>query len=363
MQLFIKKYPYWFLCILSSLLVSFYWGLIASERYVSEANVVLESPQLSQVSTLSFQSLLSGGGANSSDMLLLRDYLLSVDMLKKVEGALQIRDHYSSSSIDVISRLWDRDYPLELLHDYYLKHIVVELDEYAQILRIQVKAYSPEMAHNIARYLMDEGEKYMNLMGQRLAQEQVAFLEKQVLQLSMGLDSNRKALLDYQNKNGLTSPTGTVESINAVVANLESQLANLRAKRSAMQTYQSARSSDLIRTDSEISALLEQIDKQRSRMAQESGQALNAVSSEYQTLELKMQFAQESYSTALSALENTRIEAARKLKQLSVLQSATLPEYAVEPERLYNSTVFIIIALFLGLIVQMLVLIIMDHRD
>jgi capsular polysaccharide transport system permease protein len=76
-----------------------------------------------------------------------------------------------------------------------------------------------------------------------------------------------------------------------------------------------------------------------------------------------MQFSQESYSTALSALENTRIEAARKLKQLSVLQSATLPEYAVEPERLYNSAVFIIIALFLGLIVQMLVLIIMDHRD
>ena len=65
----------------------------------------------------------------------------------------------------------------------------------------------------------------------------------------------------------------------------------------------------------------------------------------------------------LAALENTRIEAARKLKQVSVLQSPTLPEYPVEPKRLYNSVVFALIALFVGLIGQMLVLIIEDHKD
>lgn len=296
-------------------------------------------------------------------MLILRDYLLSVDMLQIVDEMLGFREHYSSSEIDYISRLRSREVEMELLHEYYLEHIEVELDDYAQVLRIKVRAFTPPMAQKIALLLMQEGERQMNAMGQRLAEEQVNFLEKQVLQLGENLDQARKAVLDYQNKHGLVSPTGTVSNISAVVATLEGQLASLSAKKSALLTYQSARSAEVIRIDAEISALIAQINHERSRVAQDSGVALNALSAEYQTLELKMKFAQESYSTALAALENTRIEAARKLKQLSVLQQPTLPQYATEPKRLYNTVVFIIIALFLGLIVQMLVLIIKDHRD
>ena len=51
------------------------------------------------------------------------------------------------------------------------------------------------------------------------------------------------------------------------------------------------------------------------------------------------------------------------MKQVSVLQTPTYPEYAIKPERVYNSVVFAVIALFLALIFQMLILIIEDHRD
>lgn len=358
----IRKYPYWFVCMVSIISVSVYWGLLASDRYVSESNVVLESPQLAAPS-LSFETLLTGGSGNSGDMLLLRDYLLSVDMLRKVDQAVGFRQHYADSSIDFFSRLWSEGVPIEELHDYYLKRVFVELDEYAQVLRIQVHAFSPEMARAITSLLLTEGEKHMNTMGQRLAEEQVRFLEKQVAELNGSFDEVRRELIDYQNSNGLVSPTGTVDSINAVVASLEGQLANYRARRTALVSYQSPRSADVLRVDAEIQALNQQIGKERARMAQQSGGALNVLSSEYKTLELRMQFAQESYAGALAALQNTRIEAARKLKQVSVLQSPTLPEYAVEPRRLYNIVVFSIIALFLGLITQMLVLIVKDHRD
>ncbi|GGO79573.1 capsule polysaccharide export inner-membrane protein KpsE [Marinobacterium nitratireducens] len=358
---FIKRYPYWFVCLLAIVIVGFYQLIWASDRYVSEANVVLESPQLS-APTLNFQSLLSGGG-NNSDMLLLRDYLLSVDMLKYIDAQLGFRKHYSEAGIDFFSALSDKDVPTEELHQYYLKHVEVELDDYAGVLRIRVSAFTPDMAHAIVSLMLEEGEQHMNQMGQRLAEEQVRFLETQVDQLAIKFDQSRKALIEYQNENGLTSPTGAVESINAVVASLEAQLANLRAKRTALRSYQSSRSADIRRVEAEIDALIKQISQERARTAQQAGGALNVLSSEYQTLELSAQFAQQSYSGALVALENTRIEAARKLKQLSVLQNPTLPEYPLEPQRLYNLVVFTIIALFLGLIVQMLVLIVRDHRD
>jgi capsular polysaccharide transport system permease protein len=359
---FVRQYPYWFVCFLSIVLVTFYWGAWASDRYVSEANVVLESPQIAPP-TLSFQTLLTGTGGDNGDMLLLRDYLLSVDMLRRADASLGLREHYSKAGIDFFSSLWSSEVPIEELHEYYLERVFVELDDYAGLLRIKVVAFDPAMAHALSSLLLSEGEKHMNSMGQRLAEEQVRFLEKQVVTQAEQFDAARQNLIEYQNKNGLVSPTGTVESINAVVASLEGRLANLRAKKTALLSYQSQRSSDVQRVDAEINALIQQIALERARMAQQSGGALNVLSSEYQTLELRAQFAQESYSGALMALENTRIEAARKLKQVSVLQSPTLPEYSAEPRRVYNIVVFAIIALLAGLIVQMLVLIIQDHKD
>ena len=359
----LKKYPHLLFALVATLVMAFYWTVVANNRYVSEANVVLESPQLA-APTINFQSLLSGAGnAGRSDMLLLRDYLLSVDMLNKLQGGLDIRGHYSQSSIDSFSRLSDVDAPTEKFHKYFRKRVSVEFDDYAQVLRVRVQAFDPDTAQSIAQMMLAEGERHMNNMGKRLAEEQVRFLEAQVYQLEARLDETIAELIQYQNESGLVSPQGTVESISAVVAGLESQLATLSARRSAMLSFQSPRSPEVLRIDSEIKAVNEQIIRERSRMAQSSGDALNVLTSEYQALELKMQFARESYSAALMALENTRIEAARKLKQVSILQSPTLPEYATEPRRVYNITVFALVSLFLALIAHMLVLIIKDHRD
>ncbi len=362
MVMLLKKHPIFSLYTFVVVCVSFYWLALASDRYVSETNIVLESPQVS-APALNFQSILSGTGSSTTDLLLLRDYLLSVDMLKMLDNSVGFAEHYSDSSIDFFSRLADKDAPIEELHDYYLNRIKVELDDYAHVLRIKVEAFEPNMAQRIAELLLSAGEQHMNNMGQRLAEEQVRFLESQLETLRQSFDKARQELIDYQNENGLVSPTGTVESLSAVVASLESQLANMRAKKAALLAFHSSKSSEIVKIGAEIKAINQQIDKEKSRMAQQSGGALNAVSSQYQTLELQMRFAQESYSGALSALQNTRIEAVRKLKQVSILQSPTLPEYSVEPRRVYNIAVFSILALFVGLIANMLILIVKDHRD
>lgn len=363
MKQFLKKYPHWGLCFFSIFAVSFYWTIWASDRYVSETNVVLESPQVS-IPSLDVSSLLTGGGSsNTRDMLLLRDYLLSTDMLKYLIKNADFRKHYAGSGADFFTRLRDEDAPLEKLHEYYQKRISVELDSYAGVLRIKVEAFTPEKAHQIASLLLSQGETQMNLLGQRLAQEQVEFLEHQVAVLEKRFNATREALLSYQNENGLVSPTATVESLSTVVATLEGQLASLKARRSALSSYQSKRSPEVVRANSEIKALNDQIESERKRLARQGGNALNMISSEYQTLQLKADFAQQSYAGALSALETTRIEAARKLKQLSILQAPTESGYSNTPNRIKNSVIFALTILFVLLIINMLVSIIKDHKD
>lgn len=360
MKQFIKSQPHWAAALFAILLVSLYWFLWAEDRYLSRATVVLESPQIAQPD-ISFSSILTGASGDK-DLLLLREYLLSVDMLKEVEEELDFRGHYSENG-DFFARLGDAEAPIEDLHQYYLRRVTVEMDEYAGVLNVEVQAYTPEFAHQMVQLLLEAGEAHMNDMGQRLAFEQVEFLEEQLRRLEDRLDEARADLLAFQNKEGLVSPTSTVESINQVVATLEGELARIQAQRKALSSYQSVQSADMRRVQSEIDALREQIEKQRDRLAQATGESLNRISSQYETLELKAQFAQETYSSALAALENTRLEAARKLKQVSVLQSPLFPEYATKPDRLYNATVFAIVTLFLALIASMMILIIRDHRD
>ncbi|WMC09214.1 chain-length determining protein [Oceanimonas pelagia] len=360
MQHFIKKQPHWALALVAILAVSFYWFAWAADRYVSRATVVLESPQIA-APEFSFSSLIKGAGGHS-DLLLLREHLLSTDMLKKVEAELPFREHYSQNG-DLFASLWNANAPIEELHKYYKKRVSVELDDYAGVLNIEVQAFTPEFAHELAQLLLNAGEAHMNAMGQRLAEEQVKFLEKQVDRLGSRLDEARANLLAFQNEHGLISPIHTVESLNQVVGTLEGELARLQARYTAAQSYQSTRSAELVQIKAEINALQQQIGKEQNRLAKETGTALNQISAGYQALELKAQFAQQTYSSALAALENTRIEAARKLKQVSVLQSPLQPEYATQPERLYNTTVFAIITLFLAFIANMMLLIIRDHRD
>ncbi len=219
------------------------------------------------------------------------------------------------------------------------------------------------MAHAMTELLLQYGEQDMNQMGKRLANEQVAFIEKQVEQLENRLDQSTRLIVAYQNRHGLVSPTGTVESMVMVVAQLEGELAQLSARKKALSSYQSKHSPSMVLLNAQIKALQKQIQAERSRMATQKGNALNVVSAEYERLQLQAKLAMETYSSGIEILENTRVEAIRKLKSISALQNPTYPKYPEKPDRVYNIAVFTIFAMMITGIAWLMGAIIKDHRD
>ena len=140
-------------------------------------------------------------------------------------------------------------------------------------------------------------------------------------------------------------------------------MSELKAKRQAMLGYLSPNAPDVIQVDLQIKALEQQQKEEEVRLTTTKGQALNRVVEEYQRLQLEAEFAQDVYRTALVALEKGRVEATRTLKKLTIVQSPTLPEYPLEPRRLYNIIVFALGALLLAGIAHLLGAIIRDHKD
>ena len=347
-----------------SLLALLYWGVLASDRFVSEAHVIVQRTDMSSGQTVDFNSIINGvTGGNHADQFLLRDYLLSVDMLKKLDAKLDLRSHYSERKHDLFSRMWDANEELELFYRYYLSRVSIEFDERAGILVIKSQAYDPQTATAITSMLVEEGERYMNELAHRLAFEQVRFLEEQVkLRSSEALEA-RKKVIDFQNQNGLVSPQGTVESMAATINKLESQLTELKTKRGALLGYLSSKAPAVVEVNLQIKAIEKQIEQEQSKLAAPGGKPLNITLEEYQRLQLAADFAQDVYKTALVALEKGRVEATRMIKKVSILQAPTQPQYPLEPRRLYNLIVFILAILILTGTVHLLAAIIRDHKD
>lgn len=351
--------------LISTVLAALYWLGIASDRYVSTAHIVIQRTDLAGGQGIDLSNLLSGaaGGGARADQLLLRDHLLSVDMLRKLDAELDLRAHYSDRRRDALSRMWAQDNAMEWFHRHYLARTSVELDEYSGVLIVRAQAYDAPTAQAITALLVREGERFMNELAHDLARDQVRFLEGQVADMNQRAMQARQALLDFQNRAGLVSPQATAESRVALVAQLEAQRAELQTQRAALQAYLVADHPNIVQLDQHINALDRQIAREQARLAAPTGAALNRTVEEFQRLEMDANFAHEMYKTALTALERGRIEATRTIKKIAVLQAPTLPEYPMEPRRTYNTVVFMLVALLLAGVLHLLTAIVRDHKD
>jgi len=340
-----------------------YWGVLASDRYVSQANVIVQRTDLSGGHTMDFSSLLGGANGSRSDELLLRNYLLSMDMLKKLDAQLHLRQHYSDRAHDPLSRMWAADVPDEWFLQYYLSRVSVELDEYSGVLVIKAQGYDARTAQAITTLLVREGERAMNEMAHQLAREQVAFVEKQVEQMAERFQETRREVIRFQNAHGLVSPQNRAEQLNGVVERLNAQRTELQTRRTALLGYLEPRAAGVVELDLQIEAIDKQLAQEQARLTSTSGKALNSTVEEYQRLEMAAGFANDVYKTALVALEKGRVEATRTLKKVSVVQSPTLPQHALEPRRGYNIIVSVLVTLLLAGVVHLLAAIVRDHKD
>jgi capsular polysaccharide transport system permease protein len=347
-------------CVCSSI----YWLGIASDRYVSESRLIIQSTNLHSGASLDLGSLISGNtGANRTDQLLLREHLRSPDMAEKLDTALHLREHFGSQG-DWFSRMWQgSDASREDFYAYYLRRVQVEYDEFAGVLVLQSQAYAPEKAQQISQMLVQEGERFMNRMAHAIAQDQVTFLEGQVQTLNSKVQASRRALLEFQEKKGLISPEAAAQVIAAIVANLQGQMVDLQAQRAAMQAYLVSDHPNIVLLEQRIAALEKQITQEQAKLAAPGGKTLNRTAEAFAQLELQAKFDLDMYKTALTALEQGRLEATRTLKKVSVLQQPNLPQDATEPRRLYTASVWALTILLLAGVAHLLMAVVRDHRD
>ena len=114
-----------------------------------------------------------------------------------------------------------------------------------------------------------------------------------------------------------------------------------------------------------IAAAGRQADAERERGTKPSlqGERLNSLAIEFQGLQLQAEFAIDAYKIALAAVENTRIDATRKLKSLVVIEPPSKPQTPEYPRRLYTLATVLAASLLIYAIARLVLATIREHQD
>ena len=348
-----------------SIVACIYWTM-ASDRYVSEAVVLVQNTETGGASSPSdLLSMFTGGSGNKTDQMLLIEFLTSIDMLNKLDSELDLRGHYSDTNADIISRMWSKDISTEWFYKYFKNRVTVAYDEYSGVVRISAQAFDPETATKITTLLVQNGEDFMNKLSHKIADEQVLFLSQQVEISKNELLVANEQLLDFQNKRNMVSPTTEVENYQSLIANLEKQKSEILVKIDTLPANLGNNNHIKQSMLTNIKAIEEQISKLREKItnANEKVSALNELADEERLLKMDVEFKKEIYSSTLSGLAKGKLSAARLIKNVGILQSPSKPQYAVKPERLYSIAATIVVMLLVLGMLQLLKAVILDQVD
>ena len=340
-----------------------YFGLIASDQYVSDAYLIVRQDSLVQAPQLDLGALVGNtNSAQKADALLLKAFVESKDMLAYLEKDHGFRQHYQSGEIDAISRL-SQDASLESLYNYYSGKIRVRIDSESSIVHVEVRAFSSQYANELLRAIATRSEVFVNEIGQALAREQMAFIQRELDRSHQRMRDANEKLLGFQNESDLLSPDSEMQAIAQVVATLEADLAQQRTEMHRLRSYLTAEAPEVVSLRGRIVALERQIKQERQKQVGGGKKALNVLTVEYQEAQMAVKLATDIYQSTLAALEGVRLDASRKVKYLVTVSAPSLPESASYPRRLYTLLTVLVVLIALYGIGKLIVATIEDHKE
>jgi capsular polysaccharide transport system permease protein len=358
----IDKYSnFLYLVVIPFVVISIYVVFIASDRFTSDAIVTIKE-NTGSGSGLDFGVLGLAGSSGQEDERIMKEYLLSGDMLNYLNNNIKHKNHYSGSGADWLSSLAPEATREEYL-EYYRNHINIHFDEVSSLLFIEVQAFNPEYAQQILQSMLDNSEAAVNTFSQRLAEAQYLFLEQQLVVAQTSLKMAKQNLLEFQNRYKIFSPEHEGESLSAILDVLEGELSKEKAKLKELLGVQSDRSPQVMASKERVRALQGQIEDEKKRLVGEGDQQLNDLMLEYTNLQLELEFSKNAYTSTLAALEQAKADASNKMKSLVIVSKPSLADEAIYPDRSYILiTTFLVLLMLFG-ILRMSISTIKEHLD
>lgn len=288
---------------------------------------------------------------------------MSRDALHALDKDLKVVENYSSSKIDLISRFaaldWDDSF--EAFYQYFQRKLSMQVDSSSSISTLSVRAFSPEIAHNVNQRLVELAEELVNKLNERGRQDMIQYALHEVRQAENEAKTAAIALAAYRNENLVIDPEKQSTIPLQQVGRLEEELLANRAQLAQLQLL--AKDNPQIPPLKQRISLLEREIQNETHRVAGGKTSLAGKAKDYQRLLLERDFADKALASALSSLEQARNEAQRKQLYIERIVQPSFPDKATEPRRFKMVVAVFLCGLIAWGVLSMLIAGIKEHQD
>lgn len=356
--------------ILALILSITYVILYETERFQSNSTITIRDLSQKQA-TNSFDMILSQTSPVMQDSKLLELYIRSEDMFVYLNKEHNLSHYYSSKQMDPLRRL-KQNTPLpfqkltkENLVREYNNDLFIIYDTASTALQVSFAHADPKVAQTIVQNILTYAGNTLNRLERENAQVALHFLEKHVNESRKSFVASVKKMIEYQNQNNTFDPNLDVKSKSTILANLESELIKKTVEFQSGGKFMIKNSAEQKIAKNMISNLKKEIKRVKAEIAGtgKDVKELNQAVFDFEILRNNIDFAKEVYKKSLEKLEELRTEVNQNIKNLLVINEASLAEEYTYPNKTKSIfTIFIILGFLYSILISILTLL-RDHRD
>lgn len=357
--------PLFHLCVtLPTAIALLYFGVFASDVYVSESRFIVRSPNKPEPSGFGVLLKTVGFSSGSGDeVFAANDYLASRDAMRELNRNGALAKSYGSHDVAVFNRFdpLGYDHSFEALYRYASKKVGVQYETSTSITTLTVRAFNPEDARRFNAGLLEQAEKLVNRLNQRARTDLLDVAQREVARSRSQARQASEALAAYRDRVGIVDPEKQAEVQIQMVSKLQDQLIASRIQLQQLRTLAPG-SSEIAPLQDRIAGLQKSIDAEMQRAAGGKG-SLSRAAVEYQRLLFDEQFSGKQLTASLSALEEARLEGLRKQAYVERIVEPNLSDDASEPHRFRGIFATFALGLIAWGILSMLLASLRDHVE
>lgn len=361
----IKKFRPLFLItvVVPTFLAILYFGIFASDVYISESRFIVRSPDKPATTGLGVL-LKSTGFANAGDEIYAaHDYVLSRDALQALNRNGAFVRAYTAPSVSIFDRFAPAGMSktFEDLYKYYGKKVDVQQDTTSSIVTLSVRAFSAQDARRFNEQLLEMAEATVNKLNERGRLDLIHFAEREVAEAKNKSQSAALALSAYRNEAGVIDPEKQATVQIQMVSKLQDELIATRTQLRELRAF-APQNPQVEVLQTRANGISSEINEQLGVVTGGS-KSLSSRAARYQRLWLESQFSDKQLASAMASLEDARNEARRKQAYVERIVQPNLADEALEPRRIRGIFSTLILGLAAWGIISMLLAGMLEHRD
>jgi capsular polysaccharide transport system permease protein len=365
MMTWVKRHIVFVLTVIAPTCIAIlYYGLIASDVFISESHFLVRSPQHPMQGGF-VGELLQGSGITHSqdDTYSVRDYILSRDALRELDSRLGVRNVFTSKHVDPLNRFPGLyfDNSFERLYLYYRKHVDVDYDSTSSISTLTVRAFTPQDAQRISDLLLQMSERLVNTLNERSRQDLIRYAQEEVKVATDKATAAAVALFEYRSKHEIFAPDQQAALQLEGVAKIQEELVSTEAQLAQLQKL-SPNNPQIIGLQSRAQTLRHAIGTEAAKVTSANG-SFSARAPNFERLTVESDFADKQLGVALADLETARSEALRQQLYLDRLVQPSLPDKAMEPRRIRSVVTVLLVGLIAWGVASLLIAAVREHSD